>query len=450
MQNVSRRTFLKSGTVAGLGIAFIPNLISCSPNTKKLRFAMIGVGGRGQASWSHVPVESLTAMCDVDDRFTEEARKAVPNAKWYKDYRKMFDEMANKIDAVMIATPDHSHFPAAMAAMELGKHVFVEKPLAHNIWQLQTLKKAAKHYGVVSQMGNQGHTTNGIRLIKEWYEAGVLGEVKEVIAWQGKVDFEKDFYFDKPNSFPPEAEAVPEGLDWNLWQGPVAERPFNNLYAPRTWRGFFDYGNGKLGDWACHTLDAPFWALNLGMPHTVEGTIIDPVPDHSFVAQESLIKWQFGERNGKAPVTLKWYEGMEKPEIKPEWGLQELPETGMIMIGDKQTLYTGGRPNTPRLLMPEEQWQEFLKNAPNQTIPRVGEELPVEEWIDAIRNQTLPGSNFDYSASLSEMIAVGTLAQRFGGTLQYDSQNMKVTNRPELDKYIKELAREGWIYGENL
>ncbi|WP_423128912.1 Gfo/Idh/MocA family oxidoreductase [Gaoshiqia sp. Z1-71] len=449
MKNLSRRSFMKTASAATAGAIFIPNMISCSPNNR-LNVAVIGVGGRGQACWSQVPVERIVAMCDVDDRMSVKGFQACPDAKKFKDFRIMFDKMAGKIDAVIIATPDHTHFPAAMAAMELGKHVFVEKPLAHNIWQLRTLKKAAKHYGIVSQMGNQGHTTNGIRLVKEWYEAGVLGEVTEVIAWQGKIDFANDGYFGKPTTFPPEPQEVPAGLDWDLWQGPVAERPFNNLYAPRTWRGFYDYGNGKLGDWCCHTLDAPFWALDLGLPHTVEAVITDPVPDHSFVAEESVVTWQFAARGDKAPVTMKWYEGFEKPAVRPEWGVNELPDTGMIMIGDKKTLITGGRPNNARLLVPEEEMTEFLKNAPAQTIPRVGEEQPVQEWMDAIRNGALPGSNFDYSASLMEMAQVGVLAQRFGGRLDYDAQNMKVTNRPELDAYIKEPVRKGWSYGENL
>jgi predicted dehydrogenase len=449
MKNTNRRTFLRSVAAAGAGAMIIPNFISCSPS-QKLRFAMIGVGGRGHASWSSVPKESLVAMCDVDERMTKQAREAVPDAKWYKDFRKMFDEMGNEIDAVMISTPDHTHFPAAMAAMELGKHVFVEKPLAHNIWQLRTLKKAAKYYGVVSQMGNQGHTTNGIRLVKEWYEAGVLGEVREVIAWQGPLDFENDHYFKKPESFPPPVHEVPNGLDWELWQGPVPEKPFNNLYAPRTWRGFYDYGNGKLGDWCCHTLDAPFWALDLGLPHTVSGEVKDMVPDRSFVATESVVTWEFGARGNKAPVTMKWYEGFEKPAVRPEWGIDELPGGGMIMIGDKKTLITGGRPNNPRLLVSEEEMNEFLKNAPEQTIPRVGEEQPVQEWVDAIKNNTLPGSNFDYSASLMEMAQIGVLAQRFGGTINYDAVNMKAAGRPELDNYIKEPVRKGWEYGENI
>ncbi len=445
----TRRTFIKSVSVAGLSAMIIPNFISCSPNSR-LKFAVIGVGGRGRASWSKVPENDIVAMCDVDDRMAQKGFSERPNAKRYKDYRKMFDEMHKEIDAVIIATPDHSHFPAAMAAMELGKHVLVEKPLAHNIWQLRTLQKAAKHYGVVSQMGNQGHTTNGIRLVKEWYEAGVLGEVKEVIAWQGKINFEGDAYFGKPKTFPPQAQEVPDGLDWELWQGPVAERPFNNIYVPRRWRGFYDYGNGKLGDWVCHTLDAPFWTLDLGLPHTVESIRKDPVPDHSFVAEESVVTWHFGARGNKAPVTMKWFEGFEKPAVRPEWGVDKLPDSGMIMIGDKKTLITGGRPNNPRLLVPKAEMEEFLKNAPAKTIPRVGEEQPVQEWIDAIKNNTLPGSNFDYASNLMEMAQVGVLAQRFGGTINYDAKNMKAVGRPELDNYIKEPARKGWQYGENL
>ena len=440
---------MKLAATAGTGALVIPNLLRCSPNNR-LNFAVIGVGGRGEASWTQVPQESIVAMCDVDDRQSAEGYKACPKAKRYKDFRKMFDEMAKDIDAVIIATPDHTHFAAAMAAMELGKHVFVEKPLAHNIWQLRVLKQAAKHYGVVSQMGNQGHTTNGIRLVKEWYEAGVLGQVKEVIAWQGKIDPIHDGYFRKPASFPPQEEVIPQGLDWNLWQGPTAVRPFNNIYAPGTWRGFYDLGNGKLGDWGCHTLDAPFWALDLGMPLSAEGIIPNPMPDHSWVSEESLVTWQFAARGDKAPVTMKWYEGIEKPAIRPEWGVDKLPDGGMIMIGDKKTLITGGRPNDARLLVPDEEMKEFLKNAPAQTIPRIGEEQPVQEWVAAIKNHTLPGSNFDYAASLTEMMQVGILAQRFGGIVNYDAANMKAIGRPELDVHINEPARAGWDYGRNL
>ena len=185
MKNLSRRSFLKSTSAATAGILIIPNLYGYSANDR-LNIAVIGVGGRGRANWGKVPKENIVAMCDVDDKLAADGFNACPNAKKYKDFRVMFDEMANEIDAVIISTPDHTHFAATMIAMELGKHVYVEKPLAHNIWQLRTMKKAANHYGIISQMGNQGHTTNGIRLIKEWYDAGVLGQVKEVHGWLGK------------------------------------------------------------------------------------------------------------------------------------------------------------------------------------------------------------------------------------------------------------------------
>lgn len=449
MKDFSRRMFLKSATAVTAGVIILPNLLSCS-RSSKLNIALIGAGGRGEDNWEKLMNENIVAIADVDDNRAATAFETFPKAKRYKDFRKMLDEMHNEIDAVVVSTPDHTHFAAAMAAMQLKKHVYVEKPLAHNVWQLRTLKKAAKHYGIVSQMGNQGHTTNGIRLIKEWYDAGVLGQVKEVHAWFGPFEFKPGGYWTKPESFPPPEHPVPAGFDWNLWQGPVAERPFNSAYAPKSWRGFYDYGNGMLGDWSNHTIDAPFWALELGNPHTVESTVPNPIPDHSFIPDESVVKFQFNARGDKAPVELFWHEGGSKPEIRPEWGVDKLPDSGMVMIGEKKTLITGGRPNNPRLMVSEEEWKEFLKKAPAQTIPRVGEEMPQQEWVDCIKNGTLPGSNFDYAASLNEMVLVGVIAQRFATRVEYDGEKMQITNQPELNACIKEPVREGWSYGEDL
>jgi hypothetical protein len=182
----------------------------------------------------------------------------------------------------------------------------------------------------------------------------------------------------------------------------------------------------------------------------VEAELVNPVPDHTFVSEQSVVTWQFAARGNKAPVTMKWYEGFGKPEVRPEWGIDQLPNEGMIMIGDKKTLITGMRPNNARLLVPKEEWSEFLKNPPAKTIPRILQEKPVQEWIAAIKTHTLPGSNFNYSASLTEMLQVGILAQRFGGKIEYDAKNMKATGRPELDVFIKEPVRKGWSYGENL
>jgi len=454
--NSTRRDFIKSASLLGAGAVFIPNLMSCSPSGR-LNIAVIGVGGQGQSNWSKMinqkdPKwnENIVALCDVDDNRAAEAYKAMPKARRFKDYRVMFDQMHKEIDAVMVCTPDHSHFPAAMVAMQLGKHVIVEKPLAHNIWQLRTLKKAAHHYNVITQMANQGHTTNGIRCIKEWYEAGLLGNVTEVIAWFDGPEFGPDKYFRKPDSFPPAEQPIPAGFDWDLWLGPVANRPYNGVYAPKTWRSWFDFGNGEMGDWCCHTLDAPYWSLDLGLPTVVEAEFKSPVPDTGFISDQAVIRWDFPARGNKAPVTMRWYEGGLKPDIRPEWKVEKLAGSGMIMVGDKHCLVTGGRPNDPRLLMPMPEWEAFKPNLPAQTIPRTFQENPQREWVEAIKHGTVCGSNFDYATGLVEMALTGVLAQRFNTRIEYDAKNMKVTNHPELDAYIKEPARAGFSFGENL
>lgn len=449
MNSISRRDFLRSASAITAGAVIIPNFISCAPS-KKINIAIVGVGGRGKAQWSECTKENIVAMCDVDDNRAAEGYKAFPNAKRYKDYRKMMDEMGNQIDAVMVSTPDHHHFAAAMTAMQLGKHVYVEKPLAHNIWQLRTLQKAAHHYKVITQMGNQGHATDGIRRVKEWVDAGILGEVKEILAWFNGPEFGPDKYFNKPEVFPPAAEQIPEGLDWDLWLGPAAERPFSHYYVPKTWRGFYDFGNGELGDWACHTLDAPFWSLDLGMPTATECTQNSGAP-FGFLPEQSIIKFEFPQRGNKPAATLLWHEGGLKPENRPEWNLPELPDSGMIMIGEKQNIITGGRPNNAQLMMPKEEWDNWVANEmPEPVIPRI-EDGPQQEFLRAVKGDgPLPGSNFDYSTRLTEMAAVGVLAQRFNTRIEYDAENMKITNHPNMDQYIKEPVRKGWEFGEEV
>jgi len=447
MTNLSRRSFIAKSAAVASGALLLPGLTQCKSG--KVNIAVIGVGGRGQEDWSECLNENVVALCDVSETAAAEGFKTFPNAKRFKDFRVMFDKMANKIDAVIIATPDHVHFAATMAAMQLGKHVYVEKPLAHNIWQLRTLRKAAQKYKVITQMGNQGHATMGIRYVKEWYEAGILGNVKEVFAWFDGPGFNPKGYFLKPDNYPPKEEPIPAGLDWDLWMGPTAFRPYSHFYLPRFWRGWYGFGNGELGDWACHTLDAPFWSLDLGMPVSVDSILRTPSPE-GFVSDQSVLNFEFEARGNKPPVTLKWYEGGAKPENRPEWGLKELPGSGMIMVGDKVSLMTGGRPNDPKLLLPEAEWQHFTKNLPPETIPRV-EGGPMAEWLRAIKGDgPIPGSNFEYSARLTEMAALGVLSQRFNTRIEYDAVNMKVTNHPDFDVYIKEPVRKGWEYGDDL
>ncbi len=454
MKNLTRRTFITRTSAVAAGTMIIPGLStfgigSGRQSTNKVNIAVIGVGGQGQQNWRECMQENIVALCDVSETAAANGFKTLPNAKRYKDFRVMFDEMANQIDAVIVATPDFTHFPAAMAAMQLGKHVIVEKPLAHNIWELRTLRKAAKKYKVITQMGNQGHATMGIRYVKEWYEAGILGDVKEILAWFDGPAFTQRGYFLKPDTYPPAEEPIPAGLDWDLWLGPKNPRPYSHFYIPRFWRGWYELGNGELGDWACHTLDAPFWSLDLDMPVSVDSVTRTPSPE-GYVSDQSILQFEFKARKKKPAVTLKWYEGGLKPENRPEWGLAQLPASGMIMVGDKVSLMTGGRPNDPKLLLPQADWERFTKNLPPETIPRI-KGGPRAEWLAAIKGDgPTPGSNFEYSARLTEMAALGVMSQRFNTRIEYNEDKMKITNHPEFDIYVKEPVRKGWVYGEDL
>ena len=451
MNKINRRTFIKGTSAAIATSPLLPRFSiagsSGSPNDK-LNIAVVGVGGRGWGNLQGCSGENIVALCDVSEESAANAFDEYPNAWRFKDFRVMLDTMENEIDAVVVATPDHTHFVATMDAIQRGKHVYVEKPLTHNVWQARTLRKATHYYNVVSQMGNQGHAGNGIRTIKEWTDAGVLGDVSQVDAWLPGPGF-TGRYFLKPEQFPLQPEPVPAGLDWDLWQGPAQERSYNRFYVPRSWRCWWDFGCGLLGDWACHTIDAPFWALGLGMPTAVEPEVRSDSPN-GFIPDQSVIRFEFAASDGKPPVVLRWHEGGMQPTLRPEWGLEELGRGGMIMSGDKTSLMTGTRPDNPRLLLPTEEWDAFRNNPPAPTIDRI-EGGPWGEWIAAIKGDgPTPGSSFDYASELTEMILLGVLAQRFNKRIEWDAENMRVVNHPELNAYVKEPARNGWEYGEEV
>lgn len=458
MKSRSRRSFLQKSAALGVGTLIIPHFLKASANSK-VNIAVIGAGGRGWRNFTSFLnrenpelSENIVAFCDVCDTRAASAYEALPAVPRFKDFRKMLDKKHKDIDAVIISTPDHTHFPAAMASMQMGKHVYMEKPLARNIWQLRTLSRAARHYNVIAQMGNQGHSTDGIRRVKEWVDAGVTGEVREVFAWFNGPEFKEDGYFLKPKNYPPATSPVPEGLDWDLWLGPAAEIPYTKYYQPRFWRGWYDFGCGELGDWACHTLDAPFWSLDLGSPAAVEPEFSDPNPmPEKFVTNSSVLRFEFPARRDKPPVTMKWYEGGKQPENYQEWGIDDLPKNGMIMIGSEKSIRTGGRPNDSRLVMGKEEWEAYQENMPGPVIPRIPDESPHYEWLNAIKgNGPMPVSDFSYASRLTEMALVGVLAQRFDTRIEFDAENMKITNHPELSQFVKEPVRKGWEYGEDL
>lgn len=451
LPSFSRRHFLK-GSAAATALLTLPKFAigqEGAPPSRKLNLAFIGAGGIAGVALDGCQGENYVAFADVDDARAAGTYKKYPDAKRFRDFRVMLEKMHKEIDAVVISTPDHIHFSAAYLAMQLGKHVYVQKPLTHNIWQARTLRKAASHYKVITQMGNQGHATEGIRFVKEWYEADVLGQVREVHAWFDGPDFVKAPYFRIPPAFPPAEETVPATLDWDLWLGPVAKRPYSRFYHPLTWRGFWDTGCGELGDWACHTLDAPFWSLDLDQPTRVSVINIEGI-DSSYCPRSSHLRFDFPARGDKPPVSLHWYDGGQKPPAPLSWDrTKPLPGNGMMMVGEKTILMTGGRPDSPRLL-PDAHWEDFKQKLPEKKIPRV-KGGPFQEWIRAIKNEgPLPGSNFDYSARLTEMSLVGVMAQRTGQDIVWDAANMKVTNLKGMENIVREPARKGWDVGHEV
>ena len=448
---LTRRQFLASTSAAAAASWSAPRfaIARSGPSANsKINLACIGVGGRGALNLQAFANENVVALCDVDDHNAAASFQAHPRAKRFRDFRRLLDALGGQVDAVVVSTPDHTHFAAAMAAMELGKHVFCEKPLAHTVWEARTMQKAARHYKIVSQMGNQGHATDGIRCVKEWVDAGVLGQVTAVSAWLGGINFSGRF-FRKPPAFPPPATPVPAHLDWDLWLGPSTRAvPYHPVYHPRSWRGFYEFGSGLLGDWSCHTLDAPFWALDLGMPSVVERESATG-GSTEFTPDTAVVRFEFPARGARPPVVLHWHEGLPRPALREAWGLQELGNAGMIMTGDKACLMTGERPDSPRLL-PNAKWLDFRKNPPPKTLPRI-KGGHYKEWTDAIRGDgPPPGSGFDYAASLTEVALLGALALRAGGRIEYDAAAMSITNRPELNAYLHTPARDGWNYGAAL
>jgi predicted dehydrogenase len=362
-------------------------------------------------------------------------------------------EKQKDIDAVIVATPDHAHGVVAMAAMQLGKHVFVQKPLTRTLYEARTLTEAARKYKVVSQMGNQGHSGEGVRLIEEWITDGAIGKVHEVHCWTNRPIWPQGM--PRPNEYP----AVPDGLDWDLWIGPSPMRPYHPAYHPFSWRSWFDFGAGALGDMACHVMDASYTALKLGYPTDVTAYIAYQVvererPDGKVsrvrldykdsYPMASIVHYNFPARSKKLPaLKLHWYDGgllPERPaELEPE---RRLPESGTIFVGEKGKLMCETYSESPRLI-PETRMKAYKQ--PQKTIPRVTKSDHDQNWIDACKGKTKAVSNFDYSGPFTETVLLGCLALLFPGKiLQWDGPNLKVTNVVEANEYIKPKFREGW------
>jgi predicted dehydrogenase len=449
---LTRRSFLRRASAAAVTA---PAVLRSAAERRKIRIAVIGVGNMGRHAVQAAAEEQLVALCDVDWRplsrencaYNIAARHpAVPRCT---DFRELIASRADTFDAVMISTPDHTHFAAAMAAMAAGKHVFVQKPLAHNVWQVRTLQRAAQKYGVKTTMGNQGHTWEGIRLAREWFDAGVLGEVREVHCWTDRPVSKSGFLLPPPAG-PAPTETVPAGLDWDLWQGPVEPRAYSPQYVPSYWRGWWAYGSGGLGDIGCHCLDAPFWVLQLGAPERVDVVCQQPGEFPDYTPPRTHLVFHFGARGALPPVQLHWYEGGLRPPALA--GMPKgLPENGMIMKGSRETLYSSDMRVVSPQLWPRERQTAHHDVLRRRPLPRSVAGDPFGEFLAAVRGD-IPeaGSNFAYACPLTELVCIGVLAIRSGRSIEWDAAGMRVKGSPEFDSWIKEPARPGWRYGEEL
>ncbi len=446
--SVSRRQFVQTASAAA-GIVAMPSFIQAqrsAPPSGKLNIACIGVGGKGKSDVADAGrYGNVVALCDID--LKGDAAKTVanfPKARTFTDYRVMFDKMGSEIDAVTVSVPDHSHYPAAMMALERGKHVFVQKPLANTIWEARQLLLASREAGVVTQMGIQGHTFEGIRLLKEWLDAGAIGEVEKVRYWTNRPIWPQGVDVEWKSA------SRPADINWDVWQGTVTpERPYSPDLHPKKWRASWDYGCGALGDIGCHLFDAAFWALDLGMPDEVVAESRTDFTDQ-MAPSHSVIKYRFTRnRSGKKikPVEFHWSDGALKPNVPEEMGPDgELHEEfGQIITGSKGKIYSpSGYCETLRLI-PESAMRAF--DRPAKSLPRV-KGGPIKEWIDSIHAGKQPGANFEYAARLTEVVLLGNLAVRLGKPIKWNSDTMSVVGAPEADSMIKRAYRDGWSFKE--
>jgi predicted dehydrogenase len=443
---MSRRRFLKSAAVASSASALlhiVPRKVlgrGQTPPSDKLNLAGIGVGGMGAANLHELESENIVALCDVDPSYAVGTIKRYPNAKFYSDFRIMLEKQKD-IDAVVIATPDHTHAVITMAAIGAGKHVYTQKPLTHDVWEARMLTRAAGNSKVTTQMGIQGHSGEGIRLVVEWIRAGLIGEVSEVDGWcdLSYYPWGHAYWSSKWGERPTETPPLPSGLDWDLWLGPAPLRPYHPAYHPLVWRCWWDFGVGMMGDRGAHTLDAAVWALGLDAPETVEATSCGLNPEtHPLSA---IVTYHFPSRGERPPVKLTWYEGTRAPRPEELEDGRRMPEEGgLVFKGSKGKIMCGVYGDSPRLI-PERLMQEVRR--PEKTIPRV-EGTHEQEWVRASKGGAKAGAAFEYSGPLTEICLLGNVAKKLDTRIEWDSANLRVTNNPEAETLIRRPYREGW------
>jgi predicted dehydrogenase len=436
----SRRDFLKTASLASAALAF-PHVMRSqeggSPNNK-LNIALCGVGGQGRSAIRGLEGENFVAFCDVDDARAAETFNAYPDVPRFRDYRKMLEKLGNKIDAVTVSTPDHMHYPIAVAALSLGKHVFVEKPLTHTVSEARHLAKLALEKKVATQMGNQGHAGEGMRMLKEWLNAGLLGEVREMHSWTDRPIWPQGVRAPDHSKMLPVA---PSTLDWDLWQGVAPEREYDPAYVPFNWRGYWDYGTGALGDMGCHIMDGAYWALELTQPTSVEAVSARQTDISAPTA--SVVAYEFPARGSMPALKWTWYDGGMMPVLPPELeAARQLQDNGTLIVGSKgmvyaDTYYAGAR------FLPEAKMRELAPNLPAKTIPRI-KGGHFAEWVAACKGGTPAGANFEYAAQLTETVLLSNVAIRARRRIEWDAAAMKITNLPEANQFVSKTYRAGF------
>jgi predicted dehydrogenase len=440
---LNRREFLKnSGAAGAAGAGFWiagrqPAWAQEKGPNAKLNVACIGVGGRGRASFDACRGENIVAVCDIDDGPLDKACKDVPNAKRYNDYREMIEKEEKNIDAVTVGTPDHHHAPAAVRAMRLGKHAYVEKPMTHNIYEARTLTQVAAEKKLATQMGNQGHSTASRRRLVEALQQGVIGKVTEIHAWTNRPIWPQGI--DRPK----EEKECPKSIHWDLFLGPAPVRPYHPAYHPFKWRGWWDFGTGALGDMACHVMDGAFWGLKLGYPTQVEteGEALNPETGPKWM----IVKLQFPQRGELPPVKYTWYDGGKLPAVELSQGIK-VKDNGNIIVGDKGTIVVLDEQGGNWGVVQDGKMVNNKELKIEQTIARNPGDMGGHhaEWITACKGGPKALGDFSYSGPFTETVLIGIAAFRSGKKLEWDGPNMKATNAPEADKYIKREYRKGW------
>lgn len=459
MSKINRRSFVQTSAAAGaaaFGFQVVPSRVFGANDRPAL--GAIGTGGKGVADIGGsvnagcdvvgmVDIVDVKRMGEVSGRFggLAKTREANPDAKFYTDYREMLDDLGDKVDAVTVSTPDHHHFHASIAALQAGKHVYCQKPLTHSIWEARKMTEVAAKTGVATQMGNQAHANDHLRRVVELVRAGIVGEVKEIHAWTNRPIWPQGF------KSPPPAEQPPEWLDWEQWIGPAPHVDYSSKIAPFAWRGWWDYGTGAMGDMACHIMNMPMWAAELGAPTAVSavqkgGTELSPpinsTVTYEFENEDVKFFWYDGQRKAKFDAE-KWRlipGDYNRPDDKILEGV-DYKQYESVIIGEKGKLYFQRKNNT-WFVRPSSIAEGF--DWPEQSVPRT--KGAYIEWVDAIKGKIPHAeSGFHSSGPFTEVVLLGCLAQRVPDTrLEWDNEKMEVKGKPELNPFIRREYRDGW------